>query len=228
MGLTQAEGEVAGMIHSGTPFDAIEDQIQVMPGLVDAERSALWLYAWSRQTGVWQRNASAHLAVAHQSGLTEREIRPARTRKAPGGPLLSCLAVRRSGSADEAVRRCSISCSERSRIACQTFVVSRSGSPVGCPRSFISPRKDGRDLTGRRLGLWSRPAPGRRIMDVLVCPSCERRYAVGGAGSLGGWRCGGCNSELRVVNRDVSRLSSPRNAPPRPTTADDHLRLLGP
>ena len=45
----QAEREVDGMIHSRTPFDVIEDQIQAIPGLVDDERSALWLYAWSRQ-----------------------------------------------------------------------------------------------------------------------------------------------------------------------------------
>jgi hypothetical protein len=52
---------VAGMVHSGTPFDAIEDRIQIIPGLVDNERSGLWLYAWSRQGSVWQRNASAQL-----------------------------------------------------------------------------------------------------------------------------------------------------------------------
>ena len=51
------------MIHSGTPFDAIEDQIQRIPGLVDDERSALWLYAWSRQGRDWQRNASTQLLL---------------------------------------------------------------------------------------------------------------------------------------------------------------------
>jgi len=63
MGLLQAQREVVGMIHSGTPFDAIEDRIQAMPGLVDDERSGLWLYAWSRQRGTWQRNASAQLLL---------------------------------------------------------------------------------------------------------------------------------------------------------------------
>ena len=52
MGLMEAEREVAGMVHSGTPFDAIEDRIQIIPGLVDNERSGLWLYAWSRQGSV--------------------------------------------------------------------------------------------------------------------------------------------------------------------------------
>ena len=73
MGLTQAQGEVAGLIHAGTPFDAIEDQIQVMHGLVDDERSALWLYAWSRQSSVWQRNASAQVLLwLTTRGLSER------------------------------------------------------------------------------------------------------------------------------------------------------------
>jgi rhamnogalacturonyl hydrolase YesR len=61
MGLMDAQREVVGMIHSGTPFDAIEDQIQRIPDLVDDERSALWLYAWSRQGRSWQRNASSQL-----------------------------------------------------------------------------------------------------------------------------------------------------------------------
>jgi hypothetical protein len=61
MGLREAQREVAGMVHSGTPFDAIEDGIQAIPGLLDDERSGLWLYAWSRQGSVWQRNASAQL-----------------------------------------------------------------------------------------------------------------------------------------------------------------------
>ena len=59
--LMEAQREVTGMVHSATPFDAIEDRIQVIPGLVDNERSGLWLYAWSRQGSVWQRNASAQL-----------------------------------------------------------------------------------------------------------------------------------------------------------------------
>jgi tRNA(Ile2) C34 agmatinyltransferase TiaS len=64
-------------------------------------------------------------------------------------------------------------------------------------------------------------------MDVLACPSCARRFAVGRAGSLGGWRCAGCSNELRVVNRDVLR-SSPRNVPPRATPTDNYLQQLGP
>jgi hypothetical protein len=63
MGLMHAKRDVTGMIHSGTPFDAIEDQIQQMPGLVDNERSALWLYAWSRQGSRWQRDAASQLLV---------------------------------------------------------------------------------------------------------------------------------------------------------------------
>jgi hypothetical protein len=68
MGLTQARHEVAGMVNSGTPFDAIEDQIRRIPGLIDDERSALWLYAWSRQGRSWQRDASTQLLQWVASG----------------------------------------------------------------------------------------------------------------------------------------------------------------
>jgi hypothetical protein len=68
MGLMDAQREVAGMIHSGTPFDAIEDQIQRIPDLVDDERSALWLYAWSRQGRSCQRNASSQLLLWYARG----------------------------------------------------------------------------------------------------------------------------------------------------------------
>jgi hypothetical protein len=68
MGLIHAQREVAGMIHAGTPFDAIEEQIQVIPGLVEDERSALWLYAWSRQGRGWQRRASAQLLLWVDAG----------------------------------------------------------------------------------------------------------------------------------------------------------------
>jgi hypothetical protein len=68
MSLMDAQRQVAGMIHSGTPFDAIEDQIGRIAGLVDDERSALWLYAWSRQRSGWQRNASTQLLQAVANG----------------------------------------------------------------------------------------------------------------------------------------------------------------
>jgi hypothetical protein len=51
------------MIHAGTLFHAIEHQIGRNPGLLDDERSALWLYAWSRQARGWQRRASAQLLL---------------------------------------------------------------------------------------------------------------------------------------------------------------------
>ena len=63
MDLMHAQRQVTGMIHAGTPFDAIEDQIQRIPDLVDDERSALWLYAWSRQRRDWQRHSSARLLL---------------------------------------------------------------------------------------------------------------------------------------------------------------------
>ncbi|HEX2467474.1 MAG TPA: hypothetical protein VHJ54_04650 [Solirubrobacterales bacterium] len=61
MDLMRAQRQVVGMIHSGIPFDVIEDQIGQLPDLLDDERSALWLYAWSRQARSWQRNASTQL-----------------------------------------------------------------------------------------------------------------------------------------------------------------------
>lgn len=75
--MVRAQREVAGMIHSGTPFDAIEDQIHRIPELVDVERSALWLYAWSRQEANWQRHASTQLlqwvATGASSGVSANE-----------------------------------------------------------------------------------------------------------------------------------------------------------
>ena len=68
MSLMHAHRQVAGMIHSGTPFDAIEDQIGRIPDLVDDERSALWLYAWSRHRRGWQRNASTQLLQSVAAG----------------------------------------------------------------------------------------------------------------------------------------------------------------
>jgi hypothetical protein len=63
VGLEQAHNEVAGMLHAGTPFDAIEQRIDGIPGLLDDERSALWLYAWSRQGRGWQRRASSQILL---------------------------------------------------------------------------------------------------------------------------------------------------------------------
>jgi hypothetical protein len=63
MGLIEAEGTVARMIHSGVAFDAIEDRIDEIPELDGEARAALWLYAWSRQGDSWQRRASAELLM---------------------------------------------------------------------------------------------------------------------------------------------------------------------
>jgi PHP family Zn ribbon phosphoesterase len=69
-------------------------------------------------------------------------------------------------------------------------------------------------------------------MHLLVCPSCGRRHAVSGAGSLDGWRCGKCGHELAVVNRDVSRLAlmddvRPARGPRFPQLACVPLSLEG-
>ena len=59
--LMEAQSDVTAAIRSGIPFDAIEDRIQQIPDLVDEERSALWLYAWSLQGRRWQRAAATQL-----------------------------------------------------------------------------------------------------------------------------------------------------------------------
>jgi hypothetical protein len=61
LNLVQARTKVTGMIRSGAAFDAIEEQIDVIPGLVADQRAALWLYAWSQQAGSWQRSTAAQL-----------------------------------------------------------------------------------------------------------------------------------------------------------------------
>jgi hypothetical protein len=61
LSLMQARDEVTGMLRSGAEFDAIEDQIETIPGLVADERAALWLYAWSWQDRRWQRRTAAQL-----------------------------------------------------------------------------------------------------------------------------------------------------------------------
>jgi hypothetical protein len=63
MGLIEAEATVARMIHSGAAFSAIEDRIDELPDLDSQARAALWLYAWSRQRGAWQRRASTELLL---------------------------------------------------------------------------------------------------------------------------------------------------------------------
>jgi hypothetical protein len=63
MGLIEAEGTVARMIHGGAGFDLIEDWINETPGLDRRARAALWLYAWSRQGGTWQRRTSTEILL---------------------------------------------------------------------------------------------------------------------------------------------------------------------
>jgi hypothetical protein len=85
MGLSEATRAVAGMVHSGAPFDAIEDGIQAIPGLLDDERSGLWLYAWSRQSGAWQRDASSRLLLWLTNGV-DSEPTSTRDEKPPITP----------------------------------------------------------------------------------------------------------------------------------------------
>jgi hypothetical protein len=61
MGLLRAQRDVTGMIGSGSAFDTIEDRIDEIPDLSDGQRAALWLYAWSRQGGRWQRQTADRL-----------------------------------------------------------------------------------------------------------------------------------------------------------------------
>lgn len=64
-------------------------------------------------------------------------------------------------------------------------------------------------------------------MDVLVCPSCSRRYAVTGAGELGGWRCTSCSAELRVSEQNASRVDLLGRVA-RPAIVDSYLHPLAP
>ena len=68
MGLIEAEGTVARMIHSGVAFNSIEDRIDQIPDLDGQERAALWLYAWSRQGSLWQRRTSTELLFRAANG----------------------------------------------------------------------------------------------------------------------------------------------------------------
>jgi hypothetical protein len=71
MGLSQAESDVSELIRSRVAFDVIEARIDGIPGLVDQERAALWLYAWSRQGRRWQRDTADQLLewVGHHTML---------------------------------------------------------------------------------------------------------------------------------------------------------------
>jgi hypothetical protein len=68
VGLIEAEGLVAGMLYSGAAFGAIEERIEQIPDLNGTERAALWLYAWSRQGGGWQRRESTAILLSTVSG----------------------------------------------------------------------------------------------------------------------------------------------------------------
>lgn len=67
MGLVHAETEVTRMVRSGIAFDTIEGRIEEISGLTSDQRSALWLYAWSRQEGAWQRGEAGQLLRAAMS-----------------------------------------------------------------------------------------------------------------------------------------------------------------
>ena len=60
-------------------------------------------------------------------------------------------------------------------------------------------------------------------MDLLACPSCGQRFAVHGAGALGGWRCSNCDNELKLVARRAFRRMSLLRSP---EPSEYHLRPL--
>jgi tRNA(Ile2) C34 agmatinyltransferase TiaS len=61
-------------------------------------------------------------------------------------------------------------------------------------------------------------------MDLLACPSCGQRFAVRGAGALGGWLCTNCGEELNVIAR---RAFPRKSLPCSPAQSEYHLRPLG-
>jgi hypothetical protein len=62
-------------------------------------------------------------------------------------------------------------------------------------------------------------------MDVLMCPSCARRYAVRGSDE-GGWRCTTCSAELQIEQNDVSRVDL-FDPGAESRIVDGHLHPLG-
>jgi len=64
-------------------------------------------------------------------------------------------------------------------------------------------------------------------MDVFVCPSCARRYAISGSG--GGrddrWRCIKCGAELQMEQSDVARVDLLAQSEPSPANDPPHLPI---
>jgi hypothetical protein len=76
--LKQMQDDVAARMRRGDTFASVEAEVIDPSGLSDAEKAALWLYAWSFVH--WRRQRAE--AMAHIDALagTERPRRVARTR----------------------------------------------------------------------------------------------------------------------------------------------------
>lgn len=62
--LASFQATVTEMIREGAPFGDVEDAINAHAGLTEAQKAALWLFAWSlRDQSEQQRDARAHLTA---------------------------------------------------------------------------------------------------------------------------------------------------------------------
>lgn len=61
--LDQWLATIEARMMEGETFDQIEDEINDDISLNEAQKSALWLYAWSCQTGAHQRYIARHTAL---------------------------------------------------------------------------------------------------------------------------------------------------------------------
>lgn len=73
LALASFQDTVTELIREGAPFGDVEDAINAHTGLTEAQKAALWLFAWSlRDQSEQQRDARAHLtAVQVAAGDSE-------------------------------------------------------------------------------------------------------------------------------------------------------------
>jgi hypothetical protein len=65
-GLDHHQNAIEGMMEAGEPFGRVEDYIEQTGPLVELERAALWLLAWSlRDASAQRQDARATLLLLH-------------------------------------------------------------------------------------------------------------------------------------------------------------------
>ena len=76
--LKQLQGDVARRMRGGDTFASVEAEVIDPSGLSDAEKDALWLYAWSFVH--WRRQRTEAMAQIDALAATQRSQRVPRTR----------------------------------------------------------------------------------------------------------------------------------------------------